>query len=175
MTVPRRRSGFPNGRRKRVSASCTSMACRASSTTPRSWHLASRCLTTTTSATSTCHSEGGVRPHRPDTARPLRGRTHSAPQPGDESGAVWRVAGGDQRPASASLPCLDHDLRQAGYRRSAIDRSTLARRGRSAMSTWATNLDRYLTIRRSLGYTSARPHGSCADSSPSRKGSTPSP
>jgi hypothetical protein len=43
------------------------------------------------------------------------------------------------------------------------------------MSPCATNLDRYLTIRRSLGYHLGTAARILADSSPSRKRSTPRP
>ena len=69
-----------------------------------------------------------------------------------QSGAARRLAGGDRRHAPPPLARLHHALCQARHRWAALDRPALAGCGRCEMSALSGELDRYLTIRRSLGY-----------------------
>src|SRR3546814_5293898 len=65
--------------------------------------------------------------------------------------AQRRVTCGDRRHVAPPVAGFDDDLCEAGYRRPAFDRKTMAGSGRGTM-TLAHELDRYLSVRRSLGY-----------------------
>ena len=97
---------------------------------------------------------------------PVRRIARPAAQPGDEHGAAWRFAGRDRRHAASSLARIHDDLRQARYRRPPLDRAALAGRREVPNEPPCHELDRYLTIRRSLGYDLA--HGR-TDSAPLRR------
>src|SRR3546814_12035542 len=74
-----------------------------------------------------------------------------SPQPGDEHGAQRRVTCGDRRHVAPPVAGFDDDLCEAGYRRHAFDRKTMAGSGRGTM-TLAHELDGFLRVRLSLGY-----------------------
>ncbi len=69
---------------------------------------------------------------------------------GDQHGSCRCLPGGGRRSSAASLPRNHHDLRQARYGRTSINRPTLAYRGGRAM-TLRPQLDRYIAVRRQLG------------------------
>jgi integrase/recombinase XerD len=87
-----------------------------------------------------------------DAADPVCGIAHSAAQPGGAPRPARRFVGRNRRYVASSLSCVHHDLCSTRHRRPARDRATVARRGRCTMSTLSGDLDRYLTLRRSLGY-----------------------
>src|SRR3546814_12684128 len=61
--------------------------------------------------------------------------------------AQRRVPCGDQRHVAPPVAGFDDDLCEAGYRRPAFDRKTMAGSGRGTMPL-AHELDRYLSVRR---------------------------
>src|ERR1019366_1162199 len=75
----------------------------------------------------------------------------AAAQLGDEHGAEWGIACRGRRHAASSLAHIHDDLRKTRYRRPAHDRTAVVGGGRCPMSL-RHELERYLTIRRSLGY-----------------------
>jgi hypothetical protein len=96
--------------------------------------------------------EGRVRPRRNCTAQPVRGLPCPTPQPGNQSDPPGCVAARSQRHAAPPFVRVDNDLRQARHRGLALDRAALASRRKCAMSRLREELDRYLSIRRSLGW-----------------------
>ena len=98
------------------------------------------------------HLEERVRQDWPEAASTIRGFACPPAQSSGESGQARCSARRDRRHASPPLTRIDHDLRKARRRWPTLDRAALAGCGRCAMSTLSQELDRYLSIRRSLGY-----------------------
>ena len=130
-------SGSPTSPRRRGSTSCTSTACRASSTSPRSWARAARCSTTTTTATSTstsCRAACSVGKPAEDAIFPPR-------QPLPLTDRLYRndLDGRCRRHAHAAL-----HRRHATAAASRRDRLRHGRRGRR-LSTTTADVDLYVT------------------------------
>ena len=105
------------------------------------------------------HLEGSIQPHRDEAALPLCRIACPAAQSGNQPGAPGSFVGRGGRHAAPSVTRNHHDLCQARYRRPPLDRAALAGCRRRPMSGLRQELDRYLAVRRSLGYdlgTSAR-------------------
>jgi integrase/recombinase XerD len=98
------------------------------------------------------HSEERFCQNRHEATGAICGIAHPSAQSGDESGSARRPAGRDQRHASPPLTGIDNDLRKARRGWPSVHRAGLAGCGRCKMSALSQELDRYLSIRRSLGY-----------------------
>src|SRR3546814_12780536 len=97
------------------------------------------------------HIEGCLRRDRRHAARPICRIACPSPQPGDEHGAQRRVTCGDRRHVAPPVAGFDADLCEAGYRRSAFDRTTMAGSGRGNMSL-SHDLEHYIIVSRITEY-----------------------
>lgn len=77
---------------------------------------------------------------------------YPAAQLRDEYGPAWRVARPDRQLAAAPLARLHNDLRQDGRGGPARGGARVADGRRYAVSTETNELERYLAVRRSLGF-----------------------